>query len=84
MTLLNRFSHFGCADCWDRIYAISGLAENCHGSDALVPIESDYSPTAEELYIRLAEVLVNAAYLLWVLHQVCARCGHSGTKGLPS
>lgn len=82
MTLLERFEHFGCADDRDRIYALAGLAEDGHGDDPLVPIPMDYSMSAEQLYIKLTETLVEAGHLSWVLQQACAR--RCTNKGLPS
>ena len=83
-TLLDRFGRFGCADGRDRIYVISGLAEDCHGGDdAAFSINPDYDTTDEELYIKVAQALIDAGYLPWVLSQACARRGLGGVgKGM--
>lgn len=82
MNLLERFEHFACVDDRDRIYAITGLAEDGHGDAALVPISMDYTVSTEQLFTTFAEELVKAGHLSWVLQQACAR--RCTNTGLPS
>ena len=87
--LLGTFDHFGCADGRDRIYAISGLAEDVHGNEGGLSIVPDYGLSTEKLYTKVAESFVRSGQLLWVLMQASTRRDPNGgascrTRGLPS
>ncbi|KAK8112844.1 HET-domain-containing protein [Apiospora sp. TS-2023a] len=85
LALLNEFDDNACSDGKDRIYALTGLANDVsvrsdsdtpylpHGLPSQISIRISYDQSTESAYIRFAEDLISSGRVSWLLEQAISR-----------
>lgn len=85
LALLREFDENACSNARDRIYALTGLANDVsirldsdtpnvpHGHPSQISMRMSYSQSIESAYVHFAEDLISSGRISWLLEQAIAR-----------